>query len=141
VLKVTQQEHNILSTVLRSAWDTGDLRTLTKGSPDKATGAHISVIGHTTGEELHQGLAENEFFNGFANRFDWVCAKRSKCLPEGGSLNLEELAPSMKALTEAARWAFQVEEMERDAQARVDFSLLCHKRRKFGTAWGCYLTG
>jgi Protein of unknown function (DUF3987) len=118
VLKVTQQERNILSTVLRSAWDTGDLRTLTKGSPDKATGAHISVIGHITEEELRQGLAENEFFNGFANRFDWVCAKRSKCLPEGGSLNLEELAPSIKALTEAARWAAQVEEMERDAQAR-----------------------
>ena len=139
VLKVTQQEHNILSTVLRSAWDTGDLRTLTKGSPDKATGAHISVIGHITEEELRQGLAENEFFNGFANRFDWVCAKRSKCLPEGGSLNLEELAPSIKALTEAARWASRVEEMERDAQARelwisVYSALSAENSGRFGAA-------
>jgi hypothetical protein len=118
VLKATQRESNILSTVIRSAWDSGDLRTLTKGSPDKATGAHISVIGHITEEELHRQLAENEFFNGFANRFLWVCAKRTKFLPEGGSLNISELTPAINRLTEAVNWAAQVEEMERDEKAR-----------------------
>jgi len=118
VLKATQRESNILSTVIRSAWDSGDLRTLTKGSPDKATGAHISIIGHITEEELHRQLADNEFFNGFANRFLWVCAKRTKFLPEGGSLNMSELTPAINRLTEAVNWATQVEEMERDAEAR-----------------------
>ena len=34
------------------AFDTGDLRVMTKNSPAKATSSHISVIGHITKEEL-----------------------------------------------------------------------------------------
>ena len=51
VLKVMAREGNTLSPVLRRAWDTGDLRTLTKNSPARATGAHISIIGHITRQE------------------------------------------------------------------------------------------
>ena len=46
-LRVMQREGNILSRVLRDAWDRGNLATMTKNSPARATGACISVIGHT----------------------------------------------------------------------------------------------
>ena len=84
VLKVMSREGNILSTQLRQAWDTGDLRTLTKNNPAVATGAHISVLGHITKAELLRYLSDTEAANGFGNRFLWVCTKRSKVLPEGG---------------------------------------------------------
>ncbi len=84
VLKVAVREGNILSPVIRQAWDSGDLRTLTKNSPLHATGAHIGAIGHITRSELRRYLTETESGNGFANRFLWVCTRRSKILPDGG---------------------------------------------------------
>jgi hypothetical protein len=43
-----QRDGNILSVTIRDAWDKGDLHPLTKTSRIKATGAHISIIGHIT---------------------------------------------------------------------------------------------
>lgn len=48
VLKVMTREGNILSAVIRSAWDGDRLQTMTRNSPLKATGAHVSLIGHVT---------------------------------------------------------------------------------------------
>jgi hypothetical protein len=42
-LTVARRDGNILSRVLRDAWDRGDLATLTKSSPARATGAHVSL--------------------------------------------------------------------------------------------------
>ena len=91
-LRVLGREGNILSAVVRNAWDTGDLRTLTKNSPAKATGAHISIIGHVTRDELLRYLGTTEAANGFANRFLWVCVRRSKVLPDGGRLHEVDMA-------------------------------------------------
>jgi hypothetical protein len=85
-LKSAGRESNILSGVLRNAWDSGQLCNLTKNSPAKATNAHISVIGHITLPELRRTLTETDQQNGFANRFLWICARRSKLLPDGGCL-------------------------------------------------------
>jgi hypothetical protein len=82
VLKQTERQGNTLSVVLRQLWDGSSLRTLTKNSPAKATGAHGSFIGHITIEELHRYLTQTESANGFGNRFLWVCTDRSKLLPE-----------------------------------------------------------
>ena len=84
VLKVVTREGNTLSPVIRSAWDDGNLRTMTKNSPARATDAHISIIGHITREEYRRELTETESANGFANRYCIVAVERSKCLPEGG---------------------------------------------------------
>ena len=84
VFRNLRREGNILSPILRSAWDNGDLRTLTKNSPSKASGAHISIIGHITTSELLQRLDSTEAANGFGNRFLWCCVRRSKELPDGG---------------------------------------------------------
>jgi hypothetical protein len=55
-LKVMAREGNILSPVLRQAWDTGNLHPLTKSNPIRATDAHLSVIGHITRDELLRHL-------------------------------------------------------------------------------------
>lgn len=52
VLKVLTREGNTLSALMRQAWDSDELRTLTKTSPTKASGAHITVVAHITIEEL-----------------------------------------------------------------------------------------
>jgi hypothetical protein len=44
-LRVMQREGNILSRILRDGWDRGNLATLTKNSPARATGACISITG------------------------------------------------------------------------------------------------
>ena len=85
-LRVMQREGSILSTVIRDAWDRGDLGTLVKHSPTRATGAHISIIGHITGTELRRLLDQTSMANGFGNRFLFACVKRSQYLPFGGQL-------------------------------------------------------
>ncbi len=60
--------------------DSGDLRTMTKNSPTRATGAHISIIGHITQTELRRHLASTDMANGFANRMNFILVRRSKLL-------------------------------------------------------------
>jgi hypothetical protein len=51
VLKVMSREGNTLSPVIRQAWDDGRLQVMTRNNPMKATGAHVSVVGHITKAE------------------------------------------------------------------------------------------
>ena len=85
VLAHTKRDANILSNVLRQAWEGGDLGTMTKHSPTKATGAHVSIIGNVTKEELVASLTAVDTANGFVNRFLWAMSRRSKLLPFGGA--------------------------------------------------------
>jgi hypothetical protein len=106
VLKVLAREGNTLSAMIRHAWDTGDIRTLTKNSPARASGAHISVVAHITIEELLRHFGSTEAANGFGNRFLFLCVKRSKCLPRGGRINesaLAALAVRVRRALESAR--------------------------------------
>jgi hypothetical protein len=58
LLAVMAREGNTLSPLIRQAWDTGNLHSLSKQSPGKATGAHISIIGHITEAELDKSLCD-----------------------------------------------------------------------------------
>ena len=118
VLRVAGRKENTLSAVLRDAWDKGRLQTMTKNSAAKATGAHVSVIGHVTDDELRRELSSTEAGNGFANRFLWVCAKRSQELPEGGCLDESELLPLVARLSAAIDTGRQRNELRRDDDAR-----------------------
>src|SRR5690348_6259561 len=69
VLRVMAREGNSLSAIIRQAWDSGNLRTLTRNNPLKATGAHIGIVAHVTRSELLRYLDSTELGNGFANRF------------------------------------------------------------------------
>ncbi|MDA2919733.1 DUF3987 domain-containing protein [Desulfobacterota bacterium AH_259_B03_O07] len=104
-LRVLGREGNILSAVIRRAWDTGDLQTLTKNSKAKASGAHISIIGHITRGELIKYLTDTEAANGFGNRFLWLCVKRSKVLPFGGDIERLSLEPLIDELKESVEFA------------------------------------
>jgi hypothetical protein len=120
-LRVIERDGNTLSAQVRLAWDTGDLRVLTKESPVQATGAHISVLGHVTAEELRRYLGRTEVGNGFANRFLWIFVQRSKVLPEGGALDpaaFEPLVGRVRHAIEAAR-ALGDREIRRDEEARA----------------------
>lgn len=87
VLKVMTRESNTLSAVIRDAWDGGPMATLAKNSAVEAHGAHITILGHITPEELIALLTATDADNGFANRFLWICVTRSKLLPFGGELD------------------------------------------------------
>lgn len=119
VLKVISREGNTLSAILRSAWNTGDLSTLTKNSAATASGAHISLIGHITVSELRRYMESTEAMNGFGNRILWLCASRSKKLPEGGDVPEGELQALAARLRTAAAFAATVGEMPRDDEARI----------------------
>lgn len=119
-LAKTGQEGNVLSAVLRQAWDHGDLRTLVSGrqkAPVSATHAHVSLIAHITVEELQRLLTDTEAANGFGNRFLWVCVQRSKLLPRGGRYLEQALRPLSDTLTKVIFHARTVAEMCRTAPA------------------------
>ena len=140
-LRVMGREGSTLSPLIRQAWDTGDLRVLTKNSPGKATGAHLAIIGHITRDELLRFLTTTETANGFANRFLWVCAKRSKLLPEGGHIHEVDFSSIVQLLTNAAEAGQNAGEIRRDDRARKIWSevypLLSEgKMGMFGSATG-----
>jgi hypothetical protein len=83
-LRNMERQGNNLSSVLRDAWDHGNLRTLIKNNANQASGAHVSLIGHITDDELRRYLDRTEMANGLANRLIFVCVQRSKMLPRGG---------------------------------------------------------
>jgi hypothetical protein len=118
VLKVMAREGNTLSPVLRSAWDFGNLRSMTKNSEARATGAHVSIIGHITKDELCRLLTETESANGFGNRFLWLAVRRSKCLPEGGNIDSENLHDLVMRLHEAIEFGRYAGEVKRSEDAR-----------------------
>ena len=117
VLRVAGRDGNTLSTVYRQAWDSGLLRVLNKNSPVKATGAHISIIGHITRDELLMELSNNDKVNGFGNRNLWLCVQRSKFLPDGGDWDHLDLGPLISRLKNVVEFARRVGEMRRDAEA------------------------
>jgi hypothetical protein len=117
-LKVMERETNTLSPIIRQAWDNGSLKTLVKNLPTRATGAHISIIGHITRDELRRLLNQTEAANGFANRFCWLAAKRSKCLPEGGQIHTVDFNGVVQRLQSAIRFANTAGEMKRSDATR-----------------------
>jgi hypothetical protein len=99
VLRQFERQGNVLSPVLRDAWDGNSLEILTKKEPLRATGAHISFIGHVTEDELRK-MTMTEYYSGFANRFLWLYVKRSKILPspsQPSARAVEEIAKSVRA--------------------------------------------
>jgi DNA replicative helicase MCM subunit Mcm2 (Cdc46/Mcm family) len=91
---------------------------MTKNSEARATGAHVSIIGHITKDELRRLLTETESANGFGNRFLWAAVHRSKCLPEGGNIHRENLNDLVMRLHKAIEFAPSAGGMTRSEGAR-----------------------
>jgi len=118
-LKVMAREGNILSVVIRQAWESGDLHPLTKNSPLRATNAHISIMGHITKEELLRHFNDTEQANGFANRFLWFLVRRSKVIARPTGTPEHLLAPLIERLLAAVSFGSEVEEIARDAETEA----------------------
>jgi hypothetical protein len=118
VLKQMSRDGNILSPVARQAWDGIALQSLTRNSPLRATGAHVSIVGHVTRDELLKYLTATEGSNGFANRFLWLLVKRSKVLPFGGDWPSVNAAPLVKDLSASLEFARNVGELAWGETAR-----------------------
>jgi Protein of unknown function (DUF3987) len=104
VLAVMARGGNTISHLVRKAWDGGKLATMTRTMPLTATGAHISVIGHITKDELRTHLTRTDMANGFANRFLFALIKRSRELPFGGDLTysqIQYLGEELKRIVES----------------------------------------
>jgi len=121
-LKVMAREGNILSAIVRQAWDGGNLNPLTKTNPIKATGAHVSIIGHITRDELLRYMNATEQANGFANRFCWLMVYRSKCIPNPVGIPEEMLFPLIARLRDRVEFARRVGEIGRDDEAEQVWS-------------------
>jgi hypothetical protein len=117
VLKVASREGNTLSDTLRDIWDTGSLQIVTKNHPLRATGAHISVVGHITIDEIRRLLTASDMANGFGNRLLFVCAQRSKHLPDGGALDHVDFQPLVSRLREAIAFGKHPGHMVRNGEA------------------------
>jgi hypothetical protein len=118
-LQAMRRTGNNLSPTMRDAFDKGHLNSMIKNSPAKATDAHITIVGNITKEELLRGMLIDEMDNGFANRFLWVCSRRSKCLPEGGRMwEIIQGAPFQELQKDFNRIHYAVEgALRRDADA------------------------
>jgi len=117
VLRQFQRDGNTLSNLIRDAFDRGNLETLVKNNPAKATGAHISIIGHITRDELLRYLDSTEAANGLGNRILWFCVRRSKELPDGGEA--VDLTPFTRRLDDALHTARTIGQMRRDDEAHA----------------------
>ena len=79
VLAQFHRDGNTLSQVIRQAYDNGNLATMTV-NPRRAYGAHISIVGHITPEELKEKLGGVEMANGLGNRFLWFLVDSEKII-------------------------------------------------------------
>ncbi len=119
-LKAMPLDGNILSVVIREAWDSGDLHTLTTGrksSPVRATDAHVSIVGHITQPELLRHLDSTEQCNGFANRFLWIAVERSKKIPNPKGTPRNLLEPLIEKIQERVTFGIKAGEITRDEEA------------------------
>lgn len=116
-LAAMRREGNTLSAVLRCAWDGGQLRVMTRANPIRSTGAHVSIVGHVTKLELLKLLSDSDTGNGFANRFLWVCSRRSKCLPDGGQIETVDFRPMLEKMGAAVDLSHTGIALTRDEEA------------------------
>jgi bifunctional DNA primase/polymerase-like protein/primase-like protein/uncharacterized protein DUF3987 len=99
-LTVMRREGNTVSRVTRDAWDSRPLTSLTKNAKGGVRRPHISIVGHITRDELRQLLDATSMANGFANRFLFVCVRRSKELPHGGNLSTSAINELSKKISD-----------------------------------------
>jgi hypothetical protein len=123
-LSVMERAGNTLSPIIRDAFGHRPLQTLSKNSPEKSTGSHVSINGHITPEELRRKLTRTELANGFANRVLWPKVRRSQFLPHGGHLADVDLDRIGKITADAISRAKTIGRVTMTDQAARDWELV-----------------
>jgi len=117
VLRKIAREGNVLSPVMRDAWDGETLQTLTKNNSVCVTRPHVSLIGHITDAELRRHLDRTEIANGFLNRHLLLAVRRSKYLPDGRAVPDELRHEFVTRFREVLEFTSKVERMRRSPEA------------------------
>ena len=118
ILKVAQRSGNTITETIRRLYDSDHLvEIITKANPARATDPHVSILGHITGQELRRSLTETDTANGFANRFLYCSARRSKYLPNPVRMTDAEAGELGRRLTAALIFARRSSDIRRDRQA------------------------
>jgi hypothetical protein len=104
ILIVMNRSDNTLSTNIRALWETGNANIKTRKNPLSVRGAHVSIIGHITPDELRKYLVSIHLASGLANRFLFVLAKQSNILPFGGAPDYRDF---ISKLDDKLAWASQ----------------------------------
>lgn len=136
ILRVMGRQGSILSGTIKEAFDTGNLENAVKTNPMKATGAHVSIIAHTTAEEMARELTDTDARSGFGNRFIYLAVRRSKLLPSPprwDESRVDRLAAEIASALETAR---RLTYVDRDAEAgaRWDAGYAHLTRDRYGLA-------
>jgi hypothetical protein len=126
VLNKMQKEGNTLSTMIRQAWDGYKLENSSISNPYKATKPHISIIGHITIEELKKYLDNTELFNGFANRFLWMCIRRSKLLPDAPEIPNSVYNELLLKLKDVLNWIKTLKSEDRHIKRNSEANEMWH---------------
>jgi hypothetical protein len=117
VLRRMKREGNTLSELMRQVWDSGNLGTMTRNAPLRATNAHVSIITHVTPPDLQTYLSWEATMNGFANRFIFLATKRVRVLPSPGRPSDKSLAEFAAKLARSIEFGTCVGEMRRSIEA------------------------
>lgn len=123
VLAQVSREGNVLSSILRQAWDGETLGTVVRSNPLRATEPHISLIAHITQFELLARMSETDLFNGLGNRFLWCCSRRTKKLPFGGNVPAEALEALAGKLRGALAHSRRTSKLDYTEEAREYWKL------------------
>ena len=111
VLSQAKRDGNTLSSALRDCWDGVSLKPATKTNRMWATSPHINLLCAITKAELVSSMASRDLTNGFANRFLFYWAERSRLLPFPKATPKEEVDKlagkviDVLRFCEAERWA------------------------------------
>jgi hypothetical protein len=118
-LKMFARQGNVLSDIIRNAWDERPLRTLIKHNPTRADQSHISIIGHTTPDDLHTYLTELDIANGFGNRFLFGLVDRVRSLPSPPRVDDARVAPLVQEVKDVVAFSQGVLQMRRTPDAEA----------------------
>jgi hypothetical protein len=127
ILNVARRDGSTLSQIIRQAWDGGRLAVRSRAGTTVVDDSHVCVVAHVSSDELRSKLTETEVAAGFANRFLFVCVRRSKLLPSGGNLDDGEIAPFVRKFALFASEARKIGTLRRTAEAEDLWTQLYHE--------------
>jgi len=125
IFKMIQRTGNSLSATLRKAWDGGDLAPGTKNKRLRASDPHINVFGHITQFELKSLMSNTEIHNGLANRFLWVCTRRTR------KMAFPKAMTSRKVLNLAVELAEALKKSEEEELVKISIDARRYWRKQY----------
>ncbi len=140
VLARASDKTSTITPRLRESWDSREvLRNSAKGSKQKATGPHVSFIGHITNEELKAKMdGSADIVNGFVNRFLWFACTRVDEKPHAHAIDWssenEILRPLKEAINlmshDAASGKCRTFRVTRDTEARAQWEKFYRAKKR-----------